>query len=263
MAARSNRNLKANPIPEFPDVSSRLDMVTELSGPALKAMRSSLSLSETAEASRSAASRSTCNTLSMVSTPWSTESWCSLSDSITDLSQLSQSTSYTSWTDTLDSPSTLSVNPRSTSTTGVPTRTLASISKTTVTIYSLASTPCYNSHQMFVSPIESESERDTLSSWTLETFTSTGLISTNGPQPVKARFPWSPATQASVSDYYPSSLDTLGSRKGSRVSIMSKPSPYKMEVQYPINYLTYNTRADDQPALQWTLANENGIPVIC
>ncbi|XP_026743278.1 uncharacterized protein DDB_G0271670-like [Trichoplusia ni] len=253
---------KAYPIPEMPDIY-RLDTITETSAIALKSARSTASISVSEDANRAASSSTTTfNTLSMISTPWSTESWYSLTDSLTDFSQLSESTSFMSWTDTLDSLSTISVDPRSTSTTGVPTRTLPSISRTTITIYSFASTPCHNSNQLFVAPKKSKSEVETLSSWTLETFTSTGLISTNRPQPVKATFPWSAATLADGSEYYPSSLDSLESRKGSGVSVMSKSSSYKMVVQNPVN-TTYNTRADDHPALDCTVAKENGIPVFC
>lgn len=241
----------------------RLDTITETSAIALKTTRSTASFSVSEDANRAAASTTTFNTLSMISTPWSTESWYSLSDSLTDFTQLSESTSFMSWTETLDSLSTISVDPRSTSTTGVPTRTLPSISRTTVTIYSFASTPCQNSHQIFVVPKKSKSEVGTLSSWTLESYTSTGLISTNRPQPVKANFPWSAATLASGSDYYPSSLETLESRKGSRASVMSKSSSDKMLVQNPTHHVTYNTRADDNPALDCTLSKENGIPVFC
>lgn len=95
----------------------------------------------------------------------------------------------------------------------------------------------------------------TYASWSLETYTSTGLSSFEG-EGLKVNYPWSPSTFKSdteFTDHYPSSL-TLISQKCSRVGfgILETKKPLT-----PMNYIVLTK--DDHPMLDWILVKQKGI----
>lgn len=139
----------------------------------------------------------TFNTLSMISTPWT--------DSLCSIQSLESDTTGTTYLYKSLSSSTYTVHPRSTTSSGAGSSNLDS--KTTINLTS--ATPGLD---ISTSPTQSPKARSrTLSSWTLETLTSSELLPIR-PGTVKAKYPWSPSSSLSCSDCYPSSLTTLASK---------------------------------------------------
>ncbi|XP_059047802.1 uncharacterized protein LOC131843196 isoform X2 [Achroia grisella] len=105
------------------------------------------------------------------------------------------------------------------------------------------------------SVVTSKTYSDTLSSWTLETFTSTGVISDS--RAVKAKCSWSPSNVYSGTDIYPSSLDTLESRKVSRETLATTDAfgsvRRKIDPLIPMNYVLRPNKQEYNPVLEWEL----------
>ncbi|XP_075982613.1 uncharacterized protein LOC142980904 [Anticarsia gemmatalis] len=152
----------------------------------------------------------TFNTLSMISTPWCTDSE---SDYVS-----TQSGGHTTATNSLLSlcstftsrQTSATVLPKSSSTWGDTSAELCHVpSKTTITV---SPTPV-NRYVKLEARNSQVSRSQTLRSWSVQTFTSAGMYI--NPGAVKAKFPWSPASSVTGSDYYPSSLTTLASTSAS------------------------------------------------
>lgn len=213
------------------------------SGLTLTNKRSTISFTNSVDANRSdVGSNDTLNTLNMISTPWSTESGFTSSEA------------FSSWTTMKTHLSSSSVDPLTTTASShLPS---PNFSKATITLY-LAPTP--SDSILLGLPLVKKSSLETLSSWTMETFTSKGLISENS-QEERKRHPWGPVSIGT--DCYPSSTDTLASRKGSRISVKPASSDTK-ENYFPINYIKHITlNPNTHIGLDWNFAKEYGIPVV-
>lgn len=180
------------------DLSSRNTTLSNTSSSDFSASISSADLS----------SSNTDNTLNMISTPWTTESWSeeSMAEAFETYSEPDQNTiPYTS----------SSLQPVSTSSDGI-TLDINSASGITVTILEMNEPrSCFS---IKLDPVLSETKTQidkrryidsssTLDSWTVEPFTS--LMEYSDSNIVKVRYPWSPSTCQSGTDFYPDSLDTL------------------------------------------------------
>lgn len=147
---------------------------------------------ETSEESYSTSSEETSgsffsdDTLSMISTPWSTESWTSVSPCTTQ-------TVLTS----------LSLHPKSSSSSDI-----SDISSDSRIIKTILNTHSFSDKSLKILPLmDYESLSSTLSSWSLETFTSP--IDYSHALLVKISYPWSPSSYLSETDNdYPSSVYT-------------------------------------------------------
>ncbi|XP_053613465.1 uncharacterized protein LOC128676990 [Plodia interpunctella] len=194
---------------------------------------------------RSLRNSNTENTLSMISTPWSTDynSYASIA------SHKGAVRSY---------PSSASLMPISSSTVRASSPENLSV-KTTITLYNVPSVPteqdsAFRFPKLKLTRIRSS---DTLSSWTIETFTSNGLSSVSGK--VKPKYPWSPSSVFSGTDIYPTTVETLVSRKGSRESSRvfgSVASRYDMA---PMNLK--ENKSEDDFILDSILIKTKGIPI--
>ncbi|XP_030033084.1 uncharacterized protein LOC115449411 [Manduca sexta] len=186
------------------------------------------------------------NTLSMVSTPWSTETWNTDQESLD---------TYASWLSTDALPaSSLSPEPVSTSSYGV-TSPYHSSSKNTLTLLSSAITPSTSRQMPLLHRMPECSE--TVSTWTMETFTSTGILS--DANILRVQFPWSPCTMASESELYPSSLESYESRKVSRVSVTGTPA--ERDSPTPMNY-NFHGKHDQDPIVDWLRVKLKGLGVV-
>lgn len=204
------------------------------------------------EANRSEIDGATSNTLNMISTPWTTESGYSYSD-LSGSRKLSKS-SRVSWTNEFTSSF---VAKTSTSVASDwHTATERSFSKTNLPVPMFSFLPTRQCRRWKVSP---ESSCSTDSSWTLRTFTSTSRSSPVYNQPlIRVKYPWSPDTVCSGPDEYPSSLDTLASRKGSRVDITTSLAE---EIFYPMNYIRLTHSFDETQVIDWTRTKRIGFPI--
>ncbi|XP_012545473.1 uncharacterized protein LOC101736091 [Bombyx mori] len=171
------------------------------------------------------------DTLSMISTPWSSETW----DSAVFNSANSEKT----------------LTPKSSTSYGATTPFFSVSSKNTLTL--LESAVSLNESHVMKPTIRATQSMSsgTLSSWTLESFTSTGLIDSDI---LKVEYPWSPCTDMSGTDVYPSSVDTFESRKGSRAAMNTLS---KREL-FPMNYLC---TPHEDTVLDWMLVKNKGICV--
>jgi hypothetical protein len=149
------------------------------------------------------------DTLNMISTPWSTESW---NDTTSDT--YGTMSSLISWPSTEDTS--VTVHPKSSTSYGVTTPAM-NTSGATVTLLN-ARTPFSDSHTFRPLLKQKSSRSDTFSSWTIESFTSTGLPATDT-NVMRVNYPWSPKTVVSGTDVYPSSLESQTSQKVSRETI--------------------------------------------
>lgn len=212
----------------------------------LKTKRSTLSFTAFFDANRSDdATKATQDTLSMISTPWSTESGFTNSQNISE--------TLWSWTAEPDSFfSTTSVDPLTT--TASSSLSSSVLSKGTITLF-VASTPCYN-HQLFL-PITQTPSRSTQDSWTVEMFTSPSMLSPTS-RIISVGGAWSPIS--SDTNFYPCSSDTLPSRKGSRVSV--SPSITSSSEYFPTNYINHITLSEEHPGLEWIFAKQHSVPAI-
>ncbi|XP_052756710.1 mucin-5AC-like [Galleria mellonella] len=193
---------------------------------------------------------STDNTLSMISTPWSTESWTSLR-----LITGSVQPRTSSWIDTDATLTSITLQPQTSTSYGIPNSPIRAKSSTTITLIELDSIPTISHMLHPPTPTNSKTESDTLNSWSLETFTSTGIVSDS--KRVKPKYPWSPNTVYSGTDIYPSTVDTLESRKVSRETLATMDglgsAREKIDLMIPMNYVTRQTKQGYNPALEWEL----------
>lgn len=142
------------------------------------------------------------NTLSIVSLPWSLESWnFPLKEKLE-----SKKFSFTSLTSSALSETIL---PNSTTTMGILSQ--SSFIMTTVSKMSFRNKP----------KMPMRITQETVSSWSSETFTSNGP-SKGKPGGMKVKYPWSPTSSLSDSDFYPSSTTTITSRKESKSTMVSE-----------------------------------------
>ncbi|XP_072929658.1 uncharacterized protein [Epargyreus clarus] len=144
----------------------------------------------------SASSFSTDGTLSMITTPWTTESWITDTSCEMDFA----------WSNS--DISSLTVPPKTSTSYGTSTL-LDTFSKTTLTIYSFKEIDDFDAESECIRPLNAERASDlssTFSSWTIESFTSSGWLSDLSSNLVKVNYPWSPYTEFSFTDTYPSSL---------------------------------------------------------
>lgn len=221
------------------------------SGLTLKSNHSPASSSASGHANRSDnGTNVTLNTLSMISSPWTTESGFTPMECFTQ--------SFSSLTTSSYNFSSSSADPQTTTASSV--LSLQSFaSHPTITLLSPATS--YQSVQICVPNKQSAS---TVSSWTVETFTSEGIIFSDNSHSrnVGVKGPLSPVS--SGTDYYPCSSDTPVSRKGSRASI-SPGSSKQEEYFFPINYIkeiTLNSQSDHHLGLDWSFAKKHGIPIV-
>lgn len=77
---------------------------------------------------------------------------------------------------------------------------------------------------------------------------------------VRAKYPWSPSSVMSGTDIYPSSLDTLTSRKGSRVTVATTATLGSGKEKGHVNPMHYVGLTDrpDNKMLDWALSKLNG-----
>lgn len=219
------------------------------SGLSLKSKRTTSLSSASANANRSDdGTNVTLNTLSMISSPWTTES------GFTPLEYSSQS--LLSWTTDTYTSSSSSLEPM---TTTASSDLQSFISKATITLMQ-AATPCQS---VRMCPPKKSSSSHSVSSWTIETYTSEGLMFSDNSHShnVRVKHPLSPVS--SGTDYYPSSKDTLSSRKGSRnsISLVSVINEEYFPINY-INHVTLNPESETHLGLDWKFAKENGIPIV-
>lgn len=213
---------------------------------------SSNTCSSTVEATRSDIDGATSNTLSMVSTPWTTES--SYSDLFISGSTKLSKSSRVSWTN--EFTSSFIAKTSTTIASDWRTATEGSFSKTTLPVPMYSFAPARQGRRWKVSP---ESSCSTDSSWTLKTLSSMSQYSSLYNQPfIRVKYPWSPDTLCSDPDDYPSSLDTLASRKGSRVDMTTSITE---EIFYPMNYINLTHNFDECQVIDWTRTKENGFPM--
>ncbi|XP_028160801.1 uncharacterized protein LOC114353153 [Ostrinia furnacalis] len=193
------------------------------------------------------------NTLSMISTPWTTESW-----TVGTLDSNALGSSAFSWPCSDETMSSFTDLPNTSTSYGAVSPPLNS-SKTTVTIL-CGGGSCSDS--VPIKPLTRQNSKmqstpDTFSSWTVETFTSSGWVSDIDSQVVKAKYPWSPSTTLSGTDIYPSTLDSLTSRKGSRVTIATTATfgSRKGEKGHitPMTYIGLNNAPEHNHLLNWAI----------
>ncbi|XP_045776147.1 uncharacterized protein LOC123874711 isoform X2 [Maniola jurtina] len=191
--------------------------------------------SDTTEASISSkiSSSSIDNTLSMIPTPWTTESWSdeSINETIETYSGTVMNTmALTS----------LTLNPESSTSIGGVTSELNSTSINTVTLLernepkssisvnlnSVTSLKSTSKSKLKVkTKAKSYSEiESTFDSWTVESFTS--FVEYSDSKIVKIRYPWSPCTYLSGTDIYPDSMDTFRSSVNSLINSPTLNSTY-------------------------------------
>ena len=207
------------------------------------------SKSSSGNANRSEASDVTLNTLSMVSTPWSTESGFTSTEW--------PSGSLLTWTIT----NTLTSNTLST------TPVTSTASRYWQSIFGNARKPmlrpdiCRSFTLCLRENKSTKPMSPPMTPWTVEMLTNEGLVISNT---LHSQVRPSPELNPiSSSDYYPPSTDTLASRKGSRVSIT--PASSISEVYFPINYINHVTLhrpSEEHIGLDWKFAKENGIPIV-
>ncbi|CAG9565722.1 unnamed protein product [Danaus chrysippus] len=176
----------------LPTIDS-LNLSTSQSSPELSVTIHSSS--KTSQSTVRPISTLTDNTLSMVSTPWSTESWYSMNHVLNDLYSNSMTSSST-------------MMPMSTSSGGCTPECYGS--KNTITI--LRPEDPFSNASFTVRPLQTVPSRDstsTLSSWTVESFVSPVKYSNS--EIIKVKYPWSPCTFISGTDLYPSTMDTFNS----------------------------------------------------
>ncbi|CAB3249494.1 unnamed protein product [Arctia plantaginis] len=191
--------LKCNPIPLALRVSDFPITWSHFRGRAF--IRSAFSLPVLSRRSEPLVTGNTTHakTLSVVSSPWSVESWNLLSKEKFEGEKFSFSSLASS---TLSE----TVLPKSTTTMGIPSQ-----SSTVVIGVSKRNKP--------KTPMRITQQ--TISSWSSETFICNEPASSK-PGSVKVKYPWSPASSLSDSDFYPSSTMTLASRKESKSTMVSE-----------------------------------------
>nr|XP_021198310.2 uncharacterized protein LOC110382145 [Helicoverpa armigera] len=219
--------------------------------------RYSSSLSGSVDADRSDTdvnlSTAVTNTLSMISTPWSTESWCSLNGTLL-VSDLLEDPSCFYYTNTMTSLDPLTTTYSSCN----PLRTVGTYSRTTLTLYSFATTPCISDQLYLPSGQKSSTSLETLSSWTPESVGSVQLVA-SGSSEMKVQYPWSPATKNSCTDYYPNSLDTCSlelERKDSKDTL--KPATSAKDLMS----VSFSSKVECHE-IERSVANENYFPTLC
>lgn len=197
----------------------------------------------------------TLNTLSMISTPWVTESFDV--KTFTEPATLSDMSSLI-W-DT-DMASSTTVQPRTSSSYGAISPPLRTDCDTTLTI--LCNGVTVSTSPSLKPPPREHKTPDTISSWTLEYFTSSGCITDVDSTVVRAKYPWSLDTAMSGTDLdlYPSTK-SLTARKGSRATISTAASNRQRERGHvaPLDYIGLNSKPGEKPYLDWALGNFNGI----
>lgn len=152
------------------------------------------------------------DTLNMISTPWSTESWSLRSDiKLNESLNLSSAIFYSNNTGT---SSTLTILPKTSSSYGVSTA-LNTNTDSTFTLLSVMASP---SDSISVRPKINKLRSTSHSSWTVETFTSHDDWSLDSTK-VRVNYPWSPSTALSATDKYPSTLASPTVRKVSRETL--------------------------------------------
>ncbi|CAK1547489.1 unnamed protein product [Leptosia nina] len=167
---------------------------------------SSRSISRTQNSTSSVASETflessftTNDTLSMISTPWTTESWESQTVSSGDTCTLTSSSSSG-----LIYLSSLSFDPKTSSSYGPVSIDFVSTSRNTLTLFHSSTIP---RGSVLIPPLEKlSSSSATLSSWTIESFSSDGRLNFNS----KFMKDWnfSPLSVFSGTDIYPSTLQS-------------------------------------------------------
>ncbi|XP_013194254.1 uncharacterized protein LOC106137868 [Amyelois transitella] len=191
--------------------------------------------------------RTTEGTLSMISTPWSTDYNSFASFKSTPI-QYTRESSET-------------ILPKSSSSVAAAlTPDNASI-KTTITLFNVPSvdTDPPRSKMHLPKPTSKQiGSKDTLSSWTIESFTSDGIISNS--QIVKPKYPWSPSTVFSGTDLYPTTVDTLVSRKGSRESWAGSGSIKLGNKMAPMN--ANDNKSEDDFILDGIMIKTKGVPIV-
>ncbi|CAH0400646.1 unnamed protein product [Chilo suppressalis] len=162
------------------------------------------------------------DTLSMITTPWSTESWSERIDENLPVEDSEESSTFSSYTGSLDSLYASSIQPNSSTTYGIPSPDIYTDTKTSITLLNLYSIK--SSDNVTPSPKRNPSS-DTFSSWTIQSFHSPGLQNSDS-RIIKVKYPWSPETISDTdifSDVYPSSLASPALRKVSRESFIPSP----------------------------------------
>ncbi|CAG4956980.1 unnamed protein product [Colias eurytheme] len=187
---------------------------TSKSAPEMSTNQNSTS-SVAGHSSLATSSLTTDDTLSMITTPWTTESW--------ESQYVSPPTNaYISWssTDKMFVLSSLSFDPQSSSSSSPPSLDIRSDSRLTMTLYNNSS---MDRGSPVLKPVEvmSSTTSSTFSSWTIESFTSDGrlLSDCSNSKLIKAYCRWSdsPYSLYSETDIYPSTFN-------SRSFILSSPS---------------------------------------
>lgn len=199
------------------------------------------------------------DTLSMVSTPWSTESWSESARTPSRPQKKRPPPSLPTWSE----GGSQSLKPWSTTSFGGATQTYTR-SGTTITLFDVPSIPTPEVSRSATPVITHKKNTlkdiasDTFTSWSLETFTSAG--SACGTPKLKPDYPWSPKSFCSSSEMYPSlTLESLTSRKVSRETLESPESKSrKKESLTPMNYYMVGT-LDEFADTDWLLIKEKGI----
>ncbi|CAH2244840.1 jg23051 [Pararge aegeria aegeria] len=148
---------------------------------------------------------STDNTLSMITTPWTTESW-----------SVGSIPGTYSETFTMANISSLTIDPATTVSTGADRPQLYSPSLNTLLEISEPNTCCSVNLKCPSKTAVSKrnTSESTFESWTVESFTS--FVHYSDSNIIKVKYPWSPCSYLSGTDIYPDSMDT-----SSRISLVS------------------------------------------
>ncbi|KAJ0173455.1 hypothetical protein K1T71_010604 [Dendrolimus kikuchii] len=165
----------------------------------------------------------------MISSPWTTESWSSESGTFTEMTNSTSLLSLVYLEE--DSFTYLTIEPRSSTSYGPPTPYFGT-SITTFTILDGVFSPDKSLQIPPLTRKNTTESLDTFSSWTLETYTSSGWKS-DSDLDIKINYPWSPKSNQTGTDFYPSSIV---SPKLSKLTINTTDR----ELVTPIGYITLN-----------------------
>ncbi|XP_073950130.1 uncharacterized protein [Choristoneura fumiferana] len=185
----------------------------------------------------------TSDTLGMIETPWTTESWQSHITHVSNVTPYSSTPSESTSTESALTLTAFTIDPKSSVSTGVRSPSLLTLSNDTwkwtclnsVSTFNITSlTPAGKTHNV--------DSQDTISSWTLQSYTSTGIVDEESK--LRVNYPWSPRTVRSDSTgitAYPSSISVEPQSTFTTATTPAATSQTDFKRLIPINYLVLDT----------------------
>ncbi|CAG9789522.1 unnamed protein product [Diatraea saccharalis] len=204
------------------------------------------------------------DTLGMISTPWSTESWSEKFDINFMIRDNTLSSSFSTWTgSSLDSLSTESILPNSSTTYGMTSPEIKTESNTTLMLLKRDSSRSSNDFKLLP---KGKFSAETYSSWTIGSFYYSPCLQNLESHTVKVNYPWSPNTITSTTDMcttsvYPSSIASPTVHKISKESFTTSPTFQSTGENghiTPLNYIGFTSRHEDC-ILDQSLLNETAV----